>query len=103
MKVKPIGFSVLVKPDDVEELSKGGIILRPDDREKLVITTGIILAIAEGAWSDKPEGSYPQVGDKVVFAKYAGSEIVIDEETGTKARLMVDEDIKAIIQEESKA
>lgn len=99
MRVKPIGFSVVVKPDEVEEVSAGGIILNPNDREKLVIVEGTVLAIAEGAWSDKPEGSYPKEGDKVVFAKYAGSEIIIDKTTDEKARLMIDEDIKAIIVE----
>lgn len=97
MRIKPIGFSIVVKPDDVEETTDWGFHLNPDDREKTVITEGVVLAIAEGAWSDKPEGSYPVVGDKVVFAKYAGSEIILDKETGEKARLMIDEDIKAII------
>lgn len=99
MRIKPIGFSIVVKPDDVEETSKGGIILNPDKREQQIITEGVVLAIAEGAWSDKPEGSYPKVGDRVVFAKHAGSDIIIDKETDEKARLMIDEDVKAIIEE----
>lgn len=101
MNIKPIGFHVLVLPDPVEETSKGGIILRPDDREKTVITRGTVIDIAEGAWSDKPEGSYPKVGDRVIFAKYAGSTIT-DEESGKEYRLMIDEDIKAIVTEEEK-
>lgn len=101
MRIKPIGFHVMVLPDEVEEVSKGGIILRPDDREKVVITQGEVVAVAEGAWSDKPEGSYPKVGNRVVFAKYAGSPIT-DEDTGKEYRLMIDEDIKAIIVEEEK-
>jgi len=101
MKIKPIGFHVLVLPDDVEEVSKGGIILRPDDREKVVITKGTVIDKAEGSWSDKPLGSYPQVGDRVIFAKYAGSAIT-DDESGKEYRLMIDEDIKAIITEEEK-
>ena len=98
--IKPIGYYVMVKPDPVEEVSKGGIILNPDDREKVVITKGNVVSIAEGAWTDKPEGSYPKVGDRVIFAKYAGNEIT-DEDTGQEYRLMLDEDIRAIIVEDS--
>ena len=105
LRIKPIGFSILVQPDDVEDTVKlaDGVdfLLSPDDREKTVITEGTILAIADGAWSDKPEGSYPKVGDRVIFAKYAGSEVTINKEAGLKARLMIDEDIKAVILEEN--
>lgn len=101
MKIKPIGFHVLVLPDAVEEMSKGGILLRPDDREKTVITKGVVVDVAEGAWSDKPEGSYPKIGDRVIFAKHAGS-VITDEESGKEYKLMIDEDIKAIITEEEK-
>jgi chaperonin GroES len=99
MRIRPIGFSVLVRPDEVEEVSKGGIILNPNDREQAVITEGVILAVAEGAWSDKPGGSYPKEGNRVIFAKYAGSDVLINESTGEKAKLLVDEDIKAIIED----
>lgn len=96
-RIKPIGFSILVKPDDVEEISDGGIYLGDVSKEQTVITEGTLLAIAEGAWSDKPDGSYPKVGDKVIFAKYAGSEVTINKDTGEKARLMVDEEVKAVV------
>ena len=99
MRIRPIGFSVIVKPDDVEEATDWGFSLNPNDREKAVITEGTVLAIAEGAWSDKPEGSYPKVGDRVVIAKYAGSDVIIDKETGETAKLLVDEDLKAIIED----
>jgi len=99
--IKPIGFHVLILPDPVEEVSKGGIILNPDNREKEVIVKGTVVKVAEGAWSDKPEGSYPKEGDRVIFAKYAGSKIT-DEDTEVEYRLMIDEDIKAILVEEEK-
>lgn len=99
MKIKPIGFYVLVLPDPVEEVSKGGIILQPDDREKVVITQGTVVEIAEGAWSDKPEGSYPRVGDRVIFAKYAGNTITDPEDDDKEYRLMLDEDIRAILED----
>ena len=98
--IKPIGFYVLVKPDDVKESTDWGFQLNPDQREKVVITEGTIVSLAEGAWTDKPEGSYPKVGDRVIFAKYAGNEIT-DEDTGQEYRLMLDEDIRAIIVEDS--
>lgn len=101
MRVKPIGFSVLVKPDDVDEYSDAGVFLGSNKKEEAVVVEGTVLAVAEGAWSDKPEGSYPKVGDRVVFAKYAGAEVTIDREKGTKAKLMVDEEIKAIIVEDN--
>jgi len=98
MKIKPIGFSVLVKPDPVEEVSKGGIILNTDQRDEAVIIKGTLIAKGKGAWSDKPEDSYPDVGDKVIYAKYAGTEIK-DPDDGEKYRLIIDEDIKAIVGE----
>lgn len=100
MRIKPIGFSVIVKPDEVDEYSDGGIYTGTSAKEEAVVVEGVLLAKAEGAWSDKPEGSYPQVGDRVFYAKYAGTEVVINAETGEKARLMVDEEIKAIVTED---
>ena len=99
IRVKPIGYSILVMPDDVKEQTDWGFELSPDDRDKAVITEGTVLAIGDGAWSDKPKGSYPKVGDRIIFAKYAGSDVVINEETGEKARLMIDEDAKGIIED----
>lgn len=96
MNIKPIGFSVLIKPDAVEEVSQGGIILNPGKREEAVVVKGTLVAKGGGAWSDKPADSYPEVGDRVVYAKYAGTEIE-DPESGEKYRLIVDEDIKAIV------
>lgn len=99
MRIKPIGFSVVVKPDEVDELSDGGIYLGDTNREKTVVVEGTLIAVADGAWSDKPEGSYPKVGNRVIFKKYAGAEVTFDKETGEKARLMVDEEITAIVED----
>lgn len=81
MHVKPLGDRVVVKPKPKEERSKGGVYL-PDTASKERPMEGGILAVGPGsrdrngtliAMSVKP-------GQRVIFAKYAGTEFKIDDE-----------------------
>jgi chaperonin GroES len=74
----PLGHRVLIKPDDVEAKSKGGIIL-PEElkkQEQGAQVVGTVLDIGDTCWLDTPSGEpWCSVGDRVVFAKYSGMKI----------------------------
>ena len=71
----PTGGHLLVYPDKVEEITKGGIYLPQEtrDKEQQAATIGTLVAVGPGAWFDIDDG-YPwaEVGDKVSYARYAG-------------------------------
>jgi len=97
MKVKPLHDRVLVRPlEEEEEKSKGGIIIPDTAKEKP--QKGEVVAIGEGRILDSGE-KVPmcvKVGDKVIYGKYAGTEVKID---GDKYLVMREDDIYAIIEE----
>jgi len=73
MTVKPLGERLLIKPIKEEKKTEGGIVLPDTAKEKP--QKAEVVAIG-----DKVEDLDVQVGDKVIFAKYAGTEIKIDDE-----------------------
>jgi len=98
-QLEPLGDRVIIKPLDSEEVSKGGIILPDTAKEKP--QEGEIIAIGPGKIKD--DGARipmeVKVGDKVMFAKYAGTEIKLGEE---KLMIMSQSDIMAIKERRSK-
>ena len=94
MKLKPLHDRVLVKRLESEEVTKGGIIIPDSAKEKPI--KGEIIAVGPGKISDKGDKIKPTVskGDKVLFNKYAGTEIKID---GDELLVMREDDILAII------
>lgn len=76
MKIKPLGDRVLVKPSTQEEVTKSGIVL-PDTAEKEQKEQGEVIAIGQGAEIKKLK---LKAGDTVIFGKYSGEEVEIDEE-----------------------
>lgn len=95
----PAGHRVLVKPDTVEEVTKGGIILTATVKEKdeLAGIFGTVVAVGDTAWKDYSSGEpWAKVGDRVAFAKYGGF-IIADPATDEQFRLLNDEDIVAVI------
>lgn len=80
MKLKPLGDRVVVKPLEEEERTKGGIVLPDTAKEKP--QHGEVIAVGPGEWDDDGEKRIaPDVkaGDRVLFAKYAGTEVKTDE------------------------
>lgn len=73
MTVKPLGERLLIKPIKEEKKTEGGIVL-PDTAKEKPQKAEVV------AVGDKVEDLDVQVGDKVIFAKYAGTEIKIDDE-----------------------
>ncbi len=97
MKVQPLYDRVLVKPyEEEEKRTKGGIIIPDTAKEKP--QRGKVVAVGEGRLLENGQ-RVPltvKVGDEVIFGKYAGTEIEIDDE---KYLVMREEDIYAIIKE----
>ena len=79
-KLKPLGDRVLVKPITEEEVTKGGIILPDTAKEKP--QRGEIIAVGPGRLDEQGKRVAMEVkkGDKVLYAKYAGTEVKIDDD-----------------------
>ena len=80
MKFKPLGDRVLVKPLEAKEQTKGGIIIPDSAKEKP--QEGEIVAVGEGK-KDNTGKVVPlsvKVGNKVLYGKYSGTEVVIDDQ-----------------------
>jgi chaperonin GroES len=94
MAVKPVGDRVLIKPLEAEEKTKGGIILPDTAKEKP--QEGKVIAVGKGKMTEDGKVKEPEVkpGDKVLFGKYAGTDIKYD---GEEYVIMKEEDILAII------
>ena len=93
MKVKPLHDRVVVKAAELEEMSKGGIILPDTAKEKP--QQGEVIAVGPG----KTENGVlvePQVkkGDKVLYGKYSGTEVNVD---GQEYLIVRESDILAIL------
>ena len=75
--ITPSEFKVLVKPDKVEEKTKGGIIIPETERDtqQHAATQGVLIAASPLAFTfaDWPkDAKTPQVGDSVIFPRYVG-------------------------------
>ena len=94
MNLKPLGDRLLVKPIEQEEKTASGIILPETAKEKP--QEGEVLAAGPGA--RKEDGTRipmdVEVGDRVLYAKYAGTEVKID---GTKHLILRESDVLAVV------
>ncbi|MDO4703855.1 MULTISPECIES: co-chaperone GroES [Tannerella] len=89
MNVKPLADRVLVKPAEAEEKTASGIIIPDSAKEKPL--KGEIIAVGKGT---KDEEMVLAQGDRVLYGKYAGTEIELD---GEKYLIMRQSDVLAII------
>ncbi|MCX7770137.1 MAG: co-chaperone GroES [Proteobacteria bacterium] len=94
MKVRPLYDKVLVKRVQEEEKTKGGIIIPDTAKEKP--QEGEVIAVGHGRILENGQKIPLEVkeGDRVIFGKYAGTEIKID---GEEYLIMREEDILGII------
>ena len=78
--LKPLADRLVVKPSEKEEVTKGGIVLPDTVKEKP--QEGKILAVGPGRMSEdgKRIAMEGKVGDIVIYAKYGGTDIKIDDE-----------------------
>ncbi len=94
MKLKPLGDKVVIKLLEAEEKTKSGIVLPDTAKEKP--HQGEILAVGTGKTLDNGE-KIPldvKVGDKVIFSKFAGTEVKMD---GEEYLILSERDILAIV------
>jgi chaperonin GroES len=91
--LKPLGDHVLVKPLSKEEKTQGGIILPDTAKEKP--QAGEVIAVGPGRLLENGTRVQPEVkaGDKVIYAKYGGTEIKLD---GDEFLILRETDIYAI-------
>ncbi len=95
-KVRPLGDRILVNRLEEEEVIKGGIIIPDTAKEKP--QRGEVIAVGLGRLDEEGK-RVPldvQVGDNILFGKYAGSEVTIDDD---EYLIMREEDVLAIIEE----
>ena len=93
MKVKPLGDRVLLEVLEAESKTKGGIILPDTAKEEK--TEGKVISVGPGKYleSGKLQPVELKKGDKVIFGKYAGDEIIID---GVKHKVLKENEILAV-------
>jgi chaperonin GroES len=79
VQIEPLGDRVVIKPSEAESQRPSGIYVAETAKEKP--QKGTILAVGPGKWEDgQLEPMTVQVGDTVLFAKYAGTEIRLNDE-----------------------
>lgn len=95
MKVRPLHDRVLIKRIEEDEVVKGGIIIPDTAKEKPM--EGEVVAVGPGKVSDEGKRSPLDVktGDRILFGKYSGTEIKIDEEDYI---IMREEEILAVFE-----
>ncbi len=89
MSIKPLADRVLIKPADAEEKTASGIIIPDSAKEKPL--KGEVIAVGKGT---KDEEMVLKEGDQVLYGKYAGTEIELND---TKYLIMRQSDVLAVI------
>ncbi|MBU0467639.1 MAG: co-chaperone GroES [Candidatus Omnitrophica bacterium] len=95
MNIQPLADRIIVKPLEAEEKTKGGIVLPETAKEKP--QEGKVIAVGKG--KVKEDGSIQalelKVGDKVLYGKYSGTEIITSE--GEEVLIMREDDVFGIV------
>ncbi len=98
--LEALGNRVIIKPDSIEEVTSGGIVIAQTEtylrEEKAATSTGTIVDFGEAAWLDPIMGGTPwvDVGDRVVYARYAGK-FVTDPDDNEEYVVINDDAIQA--------
>jgi chaperonin GroES len=92
--IKPLGDRVVVEAIPREETTASGIVLPDTAKEKP--QEGKVIAVGNGAWKDGQRVPLDvKVGDRVLFSKYAGTEVKYD---GKEYLIMRESDIMAVVE-----
>jgi chaperonin GroES len=95
MQIRPLHDRLIVKRLEEEERTKGGIVIPDTAKEKPI--EGRVIAVGDGKTKEDGKKIPMEIkkGDRVLFAKYAGTEVKID---GEEHLMMKEDDILAIIE-----
>ena len=95
MKIRPLHDRILVRRLEAEQRTKGGIIIPDSAKEKPI--EGEVVAVGSGKVGDDGNVRAPEVkvGDKILFGKYSGTEVKIDE---VEHLIIREEDILGIVE-----
>ena len=100
LSLRPLGDRVVVKPLEREEVTKSGIVLPDTVTEKP--QEGTIEAVGSGRYNEQTGKRVEldvKLGDRVMYAKYAGSEVKVDE---TDYLILSEKDILAVVEKNGK-
>ena len=100
----PMGWKILIQPNQIKQQTKGGILLptKAKENEAYLTAHGIVAAVGELAYRDRNTGDrwkltkIPKVGDQVTYGKYAGQKLITN---GVKFLLLNDDEITSILPE----
>jgi chaperonin GroES len=95
MNLRPLADRVVVRPLEREEMTKSGIVLPDTAKEKP--QEGLIEAVGNGRLIEATGKREPidlQVGDRVIYSKYAGNEIKVDDQ---ELLILSEKDILAVV------
>ena len=95
MKVQPLGDRILVEVLEAKDKTKGGIVLPETAKEKP--QEAKVIAVGKGKVSEDGKDIPLEVkaGDKILFGKYTGTEIIVDEK---EYLILKEEDVLAIVE-----
>lgn len=94
MKIKPLADNVVIKATEAEETTKSGIVLTSAAKEKPQVA--VVVAVGPGGTVDGKEVKMSvKEGDKVIAAKYSGTDIKID---GEEYTILRQSDILAVVE-----
>jgi len=96
MRIRPLHDRILIERVEEKEKTTGGIIIPDTAKEKPM--QGKVIAVGKGKVTEKGQVTAPDVkeGDRILFSKYAGTEVKIDQ----KEHLIVrEDDVLGIIEE----
>lgn len=95
-KIRPLSDRIVVEPREVETKTAGGIVI-PDSADKDKPIQGTVLAIGNGKYVDgKLQPLQVKVGDNILFGKYAGTNVKLDDQ---EYLVMREEDVMGVVEE----
>ena len=95
--IRPMEYKVLVKPEEVEEKTAGGIYIpvQTKDKEKFAKQEGVLIAVGAIAFTDPDWLERPKVGDRILYDRYAGC--TVEGKDKVTYRLISDKEIGAVL------